>query len=264
VKCYTYPCTRKFQLFVASALAWTALFMIVNYTVTAKNLKKKDLDDIKNRIVSILHGSFSFTTAVLHMYFDWPPYGSENTIHQEILILISCGYFFYDMIACAYYGLTDAGLIIHHSMTIIGEIACFVFNYGATEAIYGLFIAECSNFPMHTRMILKTLNLRYTLAYEVLDIWYMVTYSFARGILAPIMCYGAVPQPNTPLLEKIPMCGLVLQSQYYIYEMSKILRRRFQQLKERRAKKVELAWFKEVPELSQLSFYQRETKQKIF
>lgn len=254
----------KFQLFLASSVAWTAIFLVVNSSISAKNLKKRDLDDIKNRVISILHGLFSLISTALHIYYDDPQYGTINTAHQEILIIISCGYFFYDMIACAYYKLTDAALIIHHSMTIMGYVSCFVYGYGATEAIMGLYLAEVSNCPMHLRMIFKNLNLRYTLAYEVLEYFYMATYMVSRGIFVPRMVWDTVPNPMTPLPEKFPMCGLAIQSVYYIFEMVKILRRRVVQHKERISKGVQLAWFKEVPELSKLSYYQKETNSKIF
>lgn len=255
---------EKFAFFLVSSGAWTLLFMIVNNTVVIKNIKKKEVDDIKNRIISILHGLTSLTLTGIMLYIERREYGSPNTDFQELIMLVSGGYFFYDMIACSYYGITDAGLIIHHSMTILGYIICHIYGHGAIESLYGLFLAEISNFPMHLRMILKSLKLRHTLFYEVLEYAYMTLYTVSRTIFVGMLWIQAVPLPMVPWPLKFPMVGLWLQSQKYSYEMYKILKRRYQQYLERKEKSVELAWFKEVPEIASLSYYQREQRDKIF
>jgi hypothetical protein len=257
------PTDQRIYLFCAATAAWTALFLLVNYTVKAKGVKKRELDDIKNRIISIHHGLFSLLASAYVTFSEWPEYGSENSINGEMLLLVSCGYFLYDSVACWYYGLVDKGLVIHHGMVLLGQLSCLYYNFGAIEGITGLMYAEVTNFPMHARMILKSLQLRYSKAYEVFEVLYMLLYIVARGIFCPIMCWGALPK-GSPLFVKVSMSGLVVQSQFFIFDMLKILRKRYQQYIERCEKKVNLAWFKEVPDVKELSYFQKESKQKIF
>lgn len=71
-------------------------------------------------------------------------------------------YFIYDLIACVIFRLVDIGLVLHHSMCMIGFFSGVYYGYGALEGIFGLFYAEVSNFPMHMRVIIRNINLRYT------------------------------------------------------------------------------------------------------
>lgn len=44
---------------------WFVLFFLVNYGYSTTKLPKKELDDVKNRIISIIHGQF---TLILTFY----------------------------------------------------------------------------------------------------------------------------------------------------------------------------------------------------
>lgn len=46
-----------------------------------------------------------------------------------------------------------------------------------------MFIAESSNPPMHLRIMLKHLGMRYTKAYETFEIAFMVLYIYCRILL---------------------------------------------------------------------------------
>ena len=77
----------------------------------------------------------------------------------------------------------------------------------------GLFLAEVSNFPMHSRIILRELGLRYTLIYELTESIYLIMYLLARGFCTPIYLTGnCIFSENTPLTVKIICVGITLQS----------------------------------------------------
>lgn len=44
-----------------------------------KGIEKKSMDDINNRLVSIVHGLFTFIYATYHLFTEYPEYGSYNT-----------------------------------------------------------------------------------------------------------------------------------------------------------------------------------------
>ena len=50
-------------------------------------------------------------------------------------MLMSCGYFFYDFIACYYYDLLDKGTIIHHTIAVISLLSPCVTKYAASCAV---------------------------------------------------------------------------------------------------------------------------------
>ena len=50
----------QMKFFLSTLLVWCGLFMIVETKVKFKRIPKKSADDIKNRLVSIIHGMVSF------------------------------------------------------------------------------------------------------------------------------------------------------------------------------------------------------------
>lgn len=55
--------------------------------------------------------------------------------------MASLTYCVYDLLACLYYRLSDASLVIHHSFSIAGFGFALLEGYGAIDAIGGLFVA---------------------------------------------------------------------------------------------------------------------------
>jgi hypothetical protein len=69
--------------------------------------------------------------------------------------------------------LYDAGLVIHHSLCLLGFGSALLQGYGAMDSLGGLFVAEVSNLPMHLRVIFRNYNLRYTQGYEFFENLYL-------------------------------------------------------------------------------------------
>lgn len=138
----------------------------------------------------------------------------------------------YDTVACFYYGLWDSGLVIHHSLCLMGFGFALWFNYGAIDSVGGLFVAEVSNFPMHLRVIFRNFGLRYTKAYEYSENTYLCSYIIARGICCPLLVlWPSLASENSPVMVKIICFSLTLQSVYYILQMTKIIRKKLAQYK---------------------------------
>ena len=109
--------------------------------------------------------------------------GDPNTLAMKFSLACSCGYFLYDFIAMGYFGLLDAGMIIHHSIAVIGLYITLISDSSANHLVALVFWFEVSNPAMHLRMILKYVGLRYTRIYEALEISYILTYIVGRLIM---------------------------------------------------------------------------------
>jgi hypothetical protein len=256
--------TDKAIFFAGAFTAWSVLFLFVNYNVDLPSkLGKRKIDDVKNRIVSIAHGLFALFVTGYHLYRDNPGYADPATPIQHIINLTSCAYFLYDFVACAYYGLADMGLVLHHSMCLIGITSCELMN-NATLGIIGLCLAETSNFPMHFRSILRTLKMRYTKLYELSENIYMMIYIMARGIGSTYLVLTASQVSETPIVIRLISFGLWAQSLYFIYEMYGIMRRKLKHYKERCQKDISYNWFDDNSRIAELSYYKAEGSEKIF
>jgi hypothetical protein len=255
---------EKVQFFCIAILAWAVLFLFVHYNIELPaKMGKKKANDLKNRVVSIIHGLFALAVSGYHLYRDNPQYAAQATQIQHIIMLTSCAYFTYDFFACVFYGLADMSLVIHHGMSLLGIISCEMMN-NATTGLIGLFLAEVSNFPMHFRAILRQLQMKYTKLYELADCLYIASYIVARGIFITLLVITATPVSETPLIIRLTCIGLWVQSMYFIYEMIGILKRKAKQLRERSEKSIDLQWLYDHPRLPELSYYKNEGSEKVF
>jgi hypothetical protein len=83
-------------------------------------LEKIDELDVRNRMVSIVHGLGIMFFSGYHFYKMPGQCGDPNTLFEKRLAYCSIGYFFYDFAALGYYGLVDQAMTIHHMICIIG------------------------------------------------------------------------------------------------------------------------------------------------
>ena len=75
---------------------------------------------MKNRIVSIVHGLVLVIFSAPEFYLNPGSCGDANTIYAKRIIYTAVGYFLYDFISMAYFGLLDLALLFHHWTCIIG------------------------------------------------------------------------------------------------------------------------------------------------
>ena len=129
---------HKIYFFIFWFILWFGYFLIVNTFKPEKiwkKLSKKGSDDIKNRVVSITHGLFSFCATAYHIFKHNPQYNEPISNFQHFLIIVSVAYFSYDLIVCICYDLTDFGLYIHHILVIFGYFMDEYYGYGGTETL---------------------------------------------------------------------------------------------------------------------------------
>lgn len=166
-------------------------------------------------------------------------FSEPNSEYETFIVMLSLSYCIYDFVACLYFGLADAGLVIHHTLCVLGFGSAILEGYGAIDGIGGLAVAEISNFPMHLRVILRNYGLKYTKSYEFFENTYLLTYILARGLFCPFyLLLPSLQSFNSPILVKIICFSITAQSFYYIIQMTKIVRKKIAQYREMNEKKV--------------------------
>lgn len=111
---------------------------------------------------------------------------------EQFTLLMSGGYFFYDLLCMIWLGLLDSAMLIHHTMCIVGIWILLAQDGSAFAIVHGLFVAEVSNPAMHTRVILRHLGYRYTKAYEVAEYMYFSLFFFGRVIMGHPVVYNVI------------------------------------------------------------------------
>ena len=152
--------------------------VVMSLNLPDKHLNREDKLDMRNRIVSFIHGFTIMFLSGYNTYFVHSQCGEVNTKFEEFLMNFSLGYFAYDLLAMAYLGILDSSMFIHHNLCMIGLIFGLFTGASADNLVSALFITEISNPAMHVRVVLRHLGLRYTKAYETSELTYMRKFIF--------------------------------------------------------------------------------------
>jgi hypothetical protein len=103
-------------------------------------------------------------------------------------MIISQGYFLYDLIAMIYLGICDRQMFLHHMLCISALTTGLLTCKDGGTLVSSLLLTEISNPAMHFRVILKHLGKRYTKAYETAELTYIAFYMFGRiGLGLPVL-----------------------------------------------------------------------------
>ena len=146
--------------------------------------------------MSTVHGLLATLLCGYHTYFIHHSCGQKNTTLEEITIIMSVGYFSYDLIAMTYYKLLDGSMLLHHLMCIFGMYTSIQQGYSLNYVVSATFVLEISNPVMHLRLIIKHLGLRYTKLYEILELSYIsnshINYQFLLSLLVNLSLYPSL------------------------------------------------------------------------
>ena len=195
------------------SLFWGILFVIASqinppFKPEGLKLKQKDELDVKNRLVSFVHGfSMAFLSAY-EFYFQPGSCGESNTPFERMVCCATAGYFLYDFVAMAYYKLLDGTMILHHSICLGGFTAALATGTGSNYTIMGLYVSEVSNTCMHIRSILKHYGLRYTKSYELMEISFILLYIYGRILLGPALLWSTTMCSHNHFMIRI--CAVAL------------------------------------------------------
>ena len=168
-----------------SFVLWTSFYVVVaHYPLLLKpkecKLSLKDDLDVRNRMVSIIHGLVLLFVGGQQYLYEPGYCGSPSNEMQLFLMHFSTGYFLYDTLALFYYRLVDPAMLVHHLMCIIGMTLTMIYNMSANYIIMAMFIGEASNPFMHIRSIIKAYGLRYTKIYESIEALFILFYCGCR------------------------------------------------------------------------------------
>jgi len=236
------------DLFIYSVL-WTLLQVIFFYwpNLDAYKMKRVPYLDMRNRQVSFVHGILCMFLATHYLLTVENSCGSSINNYEYSILVMSCGYFSYDFLSMAWFGLLDFDMTLHHLLCFTGMVYTLLDGSGANYIVAGLFVAEVSNPAMHMRIMLKHVGLRYSRAYEVAEFFYFGSFFAGRIVMGHPTVYATLTCSKLNLFAKIVCAGVMVQSYQFLYRMYFIVMRRFAEIRERNKKKITLHWFKAIP-----------------
>jgi len=243
VICSTVTLTEDLIGIGLSFILWNVLnFIVKSISLPDSHLKRNEMLDMRNRIVSFFHGSSMLISAGYHMYFLHSDCGACNTSLERNIIYTSCGYFLYDFVAMAYYGLLDKGIFIHHILCVLIYVTGLSQGNSASLMINAVFAAEISNPIMHVRMILKYMGLRHTKSYEGSELTYIMLFIYGRIFLGTPVVINTLMCSQNNFLMKLSAVGIICQSYFFIYYMIIILKTRANEYSKRKRFSIKMYW----------------------
>ena len=252
---------EQLYLFMLSFSLWWVVYSFVHFFVKINNKTLLKILDTKNRIVSIIHGSYCIFASFIDIFINkTDKCGYENSDFQNTFMLISCSYFLYDMIACIVLKISNLPMFFHHMSCIFGMYTSVYYNSSATEIIRAILVAEVTNPIMHLREIFKNYDLGKTKFYLLLDLIFMGLYIISRLVFGlPVIMLTVFCEGNL-ILVKITGAFIWLQSVFFTYKMISILKFRYAEYKERSEKNIQLWWFEHNKQIDDMEVYKKKAK----
>lgn len=124
---------EKWVIFTGGLLFWFGLWgLAAMLPLKRYNLTKFQENDLRNRVVSFIHGFMGLVFSAYQEAMHDREYGSQNTDYENALLTFSLAYFFYDMVAMAYYNQDGIGKVnslrhvypSHHPDSWIWYVSC--------------------------------------------------------------------------------------------------------------------------------------------
>ena len=177
---------------ICSSTIWTLLQVVLFQwpDLAPYKLKRVPYLDMRNRMVSFIHGVLILAMSLHYLLLNEYSCGSQTNQSEYTILIISSGYFMYDFLAMAWFKLLDFDMTVHHLLCISGMVWTLFLGKGSNYIIMGLVIAEVSNPAMHMRIMLKHIGLRYSRAYEIAEFCYFVMFFIGRMVLGHPIVYA--------------------------------------------------------------------------
>jgi len=154
----------------------------LEWMMHGKKITAEQNIDLRNRIVSLVHGFMAFMFAAYHVTMMRTECGELNTPYQRNVMVFSMSYFTYDLIAMYLEGLLDTAMTIHHPLCVLGLFLPLYENISGNFCMMAIFISEISNPPMTIRHIFRLTGRRYTKGYEAAELSFILLYVYGRII----------------------------------------------------------------------------------
>lgn len=225
---------------LCASLIWTALFTLFSLCIDLP-IPKKAQWDLRNRVISFLHGLFCIWFATSDLMRNIK-FGAANTEFHEFVLCGSLGYFVYDTLCMIKFGIYDRTIIFHHFLVISADASCLYSGSGGTEAMIGYFVSEFTNPLLHFKEILKLVNQKNTQLYFYAELAFFIGYFFSRYAIGIPAIYMIVTSKEVIIFERVAGLGLEIMFLYWGRTMWIIFNKRLQERSKRIKDGEKLPW----------------------
>lgn len=130
--------------------------------------------------------------------------GTKNTPLQISAMVVSLGYFIFDMGWCVYFRTEGPVMLAHHTMSILGILLTLWLGESGIESCAVLFGSEITNPLLQARWFLKQTGRYGTMLGDVVDVLFVLLFVLMRIFVGGTMLYCELISPRPRFFIK---CG---------------------------------------------------------
>ncbi|XP_072319126.1 TLC domain-containing protein 5a [Eucyclogobius newberryi] len=160
------------------------------------------------RLVTLLHGisAICITTYIGYVDGPWPfdDPGTLNTPLQISALVVSLGYFIFDMAWCVYFCTEGPVMLAHHTVSILGILFTLWLGESGIESCAVIFGSEITNPLLQTRWFLKQTGHHKTVLGDIVDTLFVLLFVVMRIFVGGTMLYCELISPRPRFFIK---CG---------------------------------------------------------
>ncbi|KAI5608366.1 transmembrane protein 136 precursor, partial [Silurus asotus] len=184
-----------------SLISWLFLYILLCL------LNRKRSAEWNCRLITLLHGVLIVVLTAYIGFIDGPwPFthaGSENTPLQILALLVSLGYFLFDMAWCVYLRTEGPVMLAHHTLSILGIVCALGMGESGVEACAVLFGSEITNPLLQARWFLKQTGRYNSLSGDLVDILFITLFACVRIGVGGRILYSELVSPKPKLVMKV-------------------------------------------------------------
>ncbi|KAJ8267060.1 hypothetical protein GJAV_G00137850 [Gymnothorax javanicus] len=184
-----------------SLLGWAVLYHLLCC------LNSQRTNEWNCRLVTLFHGVLIVCVTAYIGFIDGPwPFthpGTENTPLQVLALVLSLGYFIFDMGWCICYRTEGPLMLLHHTLSVLGILLALVLGESGIETCAVLFGTEITNPLLQARWFLRKVGRYDTLMGDVVDLLFIVLFASVRIGVGGRMLYCELTALRPSIFVKV-------------------------------------------------------------
>ncbi|KAM9469530.1 TLC domain-containing protein 5a [Clarias gariepinus] len=212
---------------------WIALYALLCYTNSSCGY------EWNCRLVTLFHGILAVCITAYIGYIDGPwPFtypGTKNTPLQITAMVLSLGYFIFDMTWCVYFQSEGLVMLAHHTMSILGILLTLWLGESGIESCAVIFGSEITNPLLQTRWFLKRSGRYDTFLGELVDFLFVVLFIIMRVFVGGAMLYCELISPRPKFIIKCGGVAMYVLSWVFVADLLRFLYRKSKKSQHRKS-----------------------------
>ncbi|XP_076831953.1 TLC domain-containing protein 5a isoform X2 [Brachyhypopomus gauderio] len=177
------------------------------------------------RLVTLVHGIMAVGITAYIGYVDGPwPFtypGTKNTPLQVSAMVLSLGYFIFDMGWCVYFQTEGLVMLAHHTMSILGILLTLWLGESGIESCAVIFGSEITNPLLQTRWFLKRSGHYHTFLGDLVDLLFVLLFVFMRVFVGGAMLYCELISPRPKFVIKCGGVAMYVLSWVFVVDIAR-------------------------------------------